>query len=123
MAFDYATFATEIDALIDNMGKSVTLTIKPETPTDAAKPWRGTTGTPTTAAVNAVEYDFELEAVDGTLVKRGDVQFIVAAKDLSAYNSKSVDTITDGSTVWGVQGVAPINPGGTNIAFVFHARK
>lgn len=125
MAFNYSSIVNDIDALILDMGKAVTLTIKSETPTDAAKPWRGTTTPPTTASAEAVEYLFELADVDGTIVRRGDTRFIIAAKDhtASGFNMNSVDSITVGSVVLGVVGVEPISPGGTVIAYILHARK
>lgn len=122
MAFDYSGLVNDIDDLIRDMGKVVTLAVKSETPTNASKPHRGT-GADVTEPAEAVEYAFKLEDVDGTIVRRGDTQFIVAAKDHSSFDMESVDKITVGSTVWGVRGVEPIDPGGTAIAYVYHARK
>ena len=123
MAFDYTGLVDDIDVLIEDMGRTVTLSIRSETPTDSDKPWRGTSAPPTTTSVKAVQYDFENDNVDGTIVRRGDTRFVFAAKDITSFNTKNMDKITVGSVVWGVLGVEEINPGGSAIAFVAHARR
>lgn len=123
MAFDYSGIVDDADVLIDDMGQLVTLVIKSETPLSASQPWRGTAATEVTAAVYAVMVPFDAKDVDGTIVRRGDAQFIVAAKDLTAFNSESVDIIRAGSDNWGVVGVEIVNPGGTGVVFIFHGRK
>ena len=122
MAFSYTEMVNDIDTLVEDLGKAVTLFVSSETPASSSQPWRGN-GSPATEAATAVEYGFDFADVDGTLVRRGDVKFAIAAKDHAAFNMASVDKITVGTTVYGVVSVNIINPGGTAIAYVYHARK
>lgn len=123
MPFDYTSFITDIDAVVDDLGRTATLSIRSETPLDANQPWRGTSATVATAVANVVPYGFNAEDIDGTIIRRGDTQFVVAAKDLTSFDTNSVDTLTLGSEVWGILSVKELNPGGAAIAFILHGRK
>ena len=118
--------------LIKKRGRTITLCRMSRTPQDAAKPWRGSERYLIhTRLVSAVEIEFKEEEYDGTVIRRGDKRFLVAA-DEGLENLFSVfDSVLDGEFVQGqedqfpvfsIVGVSTVQPGETKIMYQFHVR-
>lgn len=130
MALNYANFQTLAERLINENGRSMTLTRKDQgNPVDAAKPWRESTDAAEISfAVVGVVIEYEKEEVDGELIRRGDKRILIAAKDIEdegPANEKVEDysSITDGTTVWRIVDVQVIEPGDTRILYDLQARQ
>jgi hypothetical protein len=130
MAIDYTRMRLVAERLVEENGRTVSL-IRTDrvTDTDPTKPWRGTDGTlEITANVTAVLVPFELEDFEGSLVQRGDMQAIVAAKSVSDDGVSNVevetyDYLLDGLDRWKIMDAQSINPGGTRIVYMLQLRK
>ena len=130
MALDYANFRLLAERLINENGRSMTLTRKDQdNPTDPTKPWRTSTEVAEISfPVVGVFIDYEKDEVDGTLILRGDKRVLVAAKDIddqSPTNTKVEDynSITDGTVVYRIINAQVIEPGDTRILYDLQVRQ
>jgi hypothetical protein len=120
---NYASLATTAQRLINENGRTVTLTKTDRTPADSNKPWRAGGSSDTTVDVVAVLVPYESKDVDGTLVKRGDNRAYVAALDTGAELIEDYDTLVDSSDYWRIQAVEVINPGDTRVLYDIQLRR
>lgn len=130
MAINYTRMRSVAERLVEENGRTVTLVrLDQVNDSDPAMPWRGTTGTSeVTVDVIAVLVPFENDDFDGTLVKRGDMQAIVAAKSVEDENPANVeietfDFLDDGGARWRIVEAKSINPGGQRIVYMLQLRK
>lgn len=121
MAKDYSSLAALAKRLIEFYGRALTLTKDSATPTDASKPWRGTTGVTSTAPIGVV-LDFNFKEVDGTKIRRGDKQAFIASsstiEDLRYY-----DRLVDGTDEWNIINVNTLEPGSLRLLYQLHLRQ
>ena len=129
---DYASFRLLAERLIEENGRDLSLVRRDQgNPTDPAKPWRGSTeADEITVVVKGVVIGFEKEDFDGTLVRRGDKQILIADKSVideggSASNLKieDYDHVLDGDVRWKILTAELIEPGDTRIMFDLHVRQ
>lgn len=106
----YSRFAARAADLLDTYGKSVTLT-------------RAAGGSQT---VKGLEEAYSDKAIDGTLIKAGDVMLHLAATDTSGAAvtppKPTADRITMGGKTWVVVRVMPVQPGDTLVMTTLQLR-
>lgn len=114
-------------APIDQGGSGQKVTLKREIP-GTRDPATGIVGPPTTQQRDGsgLEEAYRASEIDGTLIKKGDKKFMLAALDLTGAEMmapKVGDTLvmTDGG--WGVATVEPFSPAGLAIYFNLQLRK
>lgn len=119
--FDYASLKADVDLLMTEFGRSVTLRQLPRTPADSAQPWRGPAdpGTPVDTTLDAVFVppntvrQFGLTALgEGTEILdmlNFSEQIAIIAQDVDI---RPNDQLID-STVWAVQAYQVLRPGDT----------
>ena len=123
MAFDYSGLVETALELIDDFGRSVTLTKKGATSTTPGKPWEGgTDDDPTEVPVSAVFTEIGDTFRDDDRVRSTDQLCLIAASALGAVEPVSGDKITDEGKVHAVVAVKPIKPGPVGIVFMIAAR-
>ena len=130
MALDYVSFRLLAERLINENGRSFTLTRKDQgNPETLSKPWRSSTKVAEISfAVVGVFVEFEKDEVDGTLVKRGDKRLFIAAKDIDDQapantNIEDYDEITDGAIAYRIINAQVIEPGPTRIMYELQVRQ
>ncbi len=131
---DYTSLRLTAERLINENGR--TLTLQREDQTNfavTAEPWR--TADPAGAnvvslTVLGVFSEFEKEDFDGSLIRRGDKQVLIAAKDLEDVQSGSenikiedFDTLLDGTEIWKIITAVVIEPGSLRVMFDLQVRK
>lgn len=118
----YSEMAQLADEMIDEYGQSVILTKNSTTPSDATKPWRGSTNADSSTQAMAVLLDYSEREQDGEIIRRGDQKAYVAA--VGVPDLKEYDTLTQaGGSQFRIQNVITLNPGGTALLFELHLRK
>lgn len=121
---DYVKLAKTALRLIDENGRDVLFTVNSDAPLVAARPWEGIDPAGDDAfTVKAVVIPYELEEVDGKLVRAGDSRMFVAANTVTTKDMKSVDKALDRSELWRVVAVNEITPGPTDVLFELRLRK
>lgn len=130
MAINYTNMRALAKRLVEENGRTVSLVrLDQVNDSDPAMPWRGTTGASEISIdVIAVMVPYEKEDFEGTLVKRGDMQAIVAATSVEAENPANVqiedyDFLDDDGERWRIMGADRINPGDLRIVYILHLRK
>lgn len=130
MALNYANFRLLAERLINENGRTMTLTRQDQgNASDPTKPWRSSTGAAEISfPVVGVVIEYEKDEVDGTLILRGDKRLLVAAKDIddaSPANTKVEDysKITDGAVVYRIINAQVIEPGDTRILYDLQVRQ
>lgn len=126
MAHDYTKNQATAKRLIEKYGRDVALHRKSDTPLDSAKPWRGPN--PATATlvgtVKAAIFPYDEENIDGTLIRRGDERAWVAYTSLTPPAAmEKLDTIIDGTIIYGVIKVNIIKPGDLVVAYEIQVRR
>jgi hypothetical protein len=117
---DYASLALTADDLIGEFGSTGTLTrvtpgdYDPDTAT-------ATPASTTTQSIKAVVIDYEHKYVDGTLIKTGDKQCFVSAKDITA--PAQGDRLTWFGIDYQLVSVTPLAPAGTVLFYELQARQ
>lgn len=124
--------------LIEANGRDITLIKLSEVPADTSKPWRGPTsaavflpGTPdptvvvkkgyTTKAVfvkSETEMGMDFADATGTLVRNGELAFLIPAVDLEPEEVEEFDSIDDGGRTWKIIDVDLLKPGPLRIMYV-----
>jgi hypothetical protein len=123
---NYVKLAATAKRLIELNGRTVTLVRKTRAPADAAKPWRGPSGTGNTvvASPKAVIYPATEKNEDGTLVSRGFEKAMVAHDSISpAQDLSDIDSIIDGSVTYKVIKAYRIGPGDVVIHYEFDLKR
>jgi len=116
--------------LIDKHGDNVTITMRAAAPVrDAAKPWRGSTGTVTTS-VKAIQYPYEEEEMPDATTRQGSSRFIIAENDTagtSQFSAVDLTTATDleeaDGGVWSINLIEIIEPGAERILYLAHTER
>lgn len=116
--------------LIAKHGALMIVTARAVTPTrDAAKPWRGSTGT-ATVTVLAVQYDYKEEEGKDTTWRLSHSRFIVAEIDTAGapqFSTVDLTTATDltdtSGHVWSIDSVEIVEPGNTRIIYILHVAR
>ena len=116
--------------LIAKHGAPMIVTARAATPMrDAAKPWRGSTGT-NTITVLAVQYDYEEKEAKDATWRLSHSRFIVAeidtagAPQFSAVDLTTATDLTDTSGhVWSIESVEIVEPGNTRIIYILHVAR
>lgn len=121
MAIDYVGLLAKVRALIRDNGREVTLVKHDNTPTDANKPWRGSTGSDTEKIVIGVIGTYKASEVDGELIIRGDKQLLVDGDN--AISLQGYDQLKDGSTTWNIVGYDEVKPADVVLLFKIQVRQ
>lgn len=116
--------------LIAKHGATMTVTARAAVPArDAAKPWRGSTGT-TTVSVLAVQYDYEEEEAKDATWRLSHSRFIIAelgTAGTSQFSTVDLTTATDltdtSGHVWSIENVEIVEPGDTRIIYILHVAR
>lgn len=116
--------------LIAKHGAPMVVTARTATPMrDAAKPWRGSTGTDT-VTVLAVQYDYEEKEAKDATWRLSHSRFIVAEIDTAGapqFSTVDLTTATDltdtSGHVWSIESVEIVEPGNTRIVYVLHVAR
>ena len=116
--------------LIAKHGAPMIVTARAATPMrDAAKPWRGSTGT-VTVTVRAVQYDYEEEEGKDATWRLSHSRFIVAEIDTAGapqFSTVDLTTATDltdtSGHVWSIDSVEIVEPGNTRIIYILHVAR
>ena len=116
--------------LIAKHGAPMVVTARTATPMrDAAKPWRGSTGTDT-VTVLAVQYDYEEKEAKDATWRLSHSRFIVAeidtagAPQFSTVDLTTAPDLTDTSGhVWSIDSVEIVEPGNTRIIYILHVAR
>ena len=116
--------------LIAKHGAPMIVTARAATPKrDAAKPWRGSTGT-ATVTVLAVQYDYEEEEGKDATWRLSHSRFIVAEIDTAGapqFSTVDLTTATDltdtSGHVWSIESVEIVEPGNTRIIYILHVAR
>lgn len=123
---NYVKLAATAKRLIELNGRTVTLVRKTRTAADAAKPWRGPSGTgnTTVATPKAVIYPAVEKNEDGALVSRGFEKAMIAHDSLSPKQDLTdIDAIVDGGVTYKVIKAYRIGPGDTTIHYEFDLKR
>ena len=116
--------------LIAKHGAPMVVTARTATPMrDAAKPWRGSTGTGT-VTVLAVQYDYEEKEAKDATWRLSHSRFIVAEIDTAGapqFSTVDLTTATDltdtSGHVWSIENVEIVEPGNTRIIYILHVAR
>ena len=116
--------------LIAKHGAPMVVTARTATPMrDAAKPWRGSTGTDT-VTVLAVQYDYEEEEAKDATWRLSHSRFIVAelgTAGTSKFSTVDLTTATDltdtSGHVWSIENAEIVEPGDTRITYILHVAR
>ena len=116
--------------LVAKHGAAMTVTARAAVPLrDAAKPWRGSTGT-ITVSVLAVQYDYEEEEAKDATWRLSHSRFIVAelsTTGTSQFSTVDLTTATDltdtSGHVWSIENVEIVEPGNTRIVYILHVAR
>lgn len=129
MALNYTQLRTTAERLIEDNGRSMTLTQRDTgNPIDPNKPWRGSTGaSDVSVSVIGVFIDYETDLIDGEIIMRGDKRVLVAAKSVSDaspsnLNLEEYDFLVDGSVSWEIVKVDTVEPGSDRILYDLQVR-
>jgi hypothetical protein len=133
MAINYTRFRAVAERLIEENGRSMSLRRMDQgNPADPLRPWRASDGDDNIAlTVIGVFIDFDLEDIDGTLVKQGDKRVLVAATSVEDAAEvgmdfdevEDFDSLFDGSENWKIVKVNVIEPGTLRILYDIQVRK
>ena len=116
MSFDYGPLAKLAQAQIKDKGRSVTLRLVVSSFVAASGV---TTTTTSDITVFAVFADVDAGQIDGSMIRRGDKQVLIAALDATP----SLDhTIIDGGRSWNIVAVKTVAPGPMAIFYECQAR-
>lgn len=121
MAFDYAAMLAISTSLIDNFGKTVTVT-QVRSETDQANPWEGKTFDAQSYNTKAVYDKFKAMDIDGTIVKKDDLLCYISPEN-ETFEIKIRHKVVDGSTTYKIMNVEKVEPGGTNLLYILHLRQ
>lgn len=129
MALDYVAFRLLAERLILENGRDLTI-IKVDrgNPVSASEPWRASDNTAEVQIpVTGVFVEFEMEDIDGTIVRRGDKRVLVAAIDIEQANKaaedvENFDKLLDGTVSWKIEHAEIIEPGSLTILYDLHVR-
>ena len=116
--------------LIVKHGADMIVTARAATPVrDAAKPWRGSTGTQT-VTVKAVQYDYEEEEAQDRAFRKSNTRFLIAENDTAGdgqFDTVDLTTATDledtSGQVWSVDDVEIIGPGDDRICYIVYCKR
>jgi hypothetical protein len=129
---DFARMQALAKRLIEANGRSVTLRRMERTPTDAAKPWRGSAARAVpedTATVIGVFLDTISSRYLGLTIQRdgeeqGEQQlFLVATTSAPTKVLSSFDELLDGTQLWNIKALNVLRPGDDEIFVAFKATK
>lgn len=120
------SWAVDVAAeLLTEFGKTVTFYREvPGTPLDADKPWRPNGLNPSTPVeydVTAMTVPYANKVIDGTVIKRGDLNCLLAAKDL-VYTPAVGDFAEIGGEKYRVLKVTILEPGVDRILYDLQLR-
>lgn len=129
MAIDYEKLAQTALRLISTNGRSVTLRAQSTTLVDPDDPFAGTEAAEVPEDIDALSVtgvftNFKLSSIDGVNVIAGDKRFVVADSEVDSEEDLTrFDRVHDGSDVYQVVGVDPVQPGDTPLVYFFHVRR
>lgn len=123
-----ARFDTQIvtaKRLIERNGEASVLQRRTDgTPPDPTQPWNPGTPTTTDSDVSAVWLDYDLERVDGKLIKEGDQEVLIPGSDPDFTPDASTDILIRASGVkWSIKNVNTLAPNGQVILYTIQARQ
>ena len=115
----YSDLAATALRLLTDKGQQVTFSRETAT---AFNPVVGSSGAPVISTFTAygAAFDYNKSEIDGTLVKRGDIRFLMNA---SATAPALGDTVIIDSITYRVMNVKPTSPGGTVVIYEVQLRK
>lgn len=119
MAIDYAALALVAQKLIDENGRSLTITLRPRTPADPTQPWLGPdlTAASSITVIGVIGDDEEADPKD-ELVRTGKKLAYIAALDTDPALVEQFDVMTDGTDRWKIKNVQTIAPGPVRVVYV-----
>lgn len=129
MALNYENLANTAERLIEENGRDLTLIKGSETVADPTKPWReDLVAGETRFTIKGVIVRYDNEDIDGTLIKRGDRQALVAHNSVEDESTGSViiekfDRVLDGGVDWKIIEVTSWEPGDTRIFYDMQLRQ
>lgn len=121
MSFDYTGLQNTAYNLIAKFGTDWTIrrivknTYNPATNT-------ATVASTTDYTVKAYKSEYVEKQVDGENIQKGDILLVVAAKDL-VITPRVSDQVLQGSSVYQIQDVKPLNPATTNLYYKLQLRQ
>jgi hypothetical protein len=96
---------------------------------DAAKPWRGATGT-VTKTVQAVQYNYEEEEGQDATWRLSHSRFLISEIDTSGvaqFTSVDLTTATDltdtSGHTWSVESVEIVEPGNDRVVYILYVAR
>lgn len=113
------------EKLIEKNGETSTVRRKVDgVPADSSKPWEPAAPTFTPVVSKAVWLDFEVERIDGELIKTGDQQVLFPASSMTIDPDPALDHVVraDGER-WTVVGTEVLKPNGQRILVTCQVRK
>ncbi len=135
MAVNYTKLADTALRLVQDSGRDMTFRRLNRTPADVAKPWRGATaprataGLDTSVTAKAVvvppgqSSTLGFLAEDSELVKRSEQILLVALGSTSTVDLSTYDEVLDGATLWKIDLVQILKPGGTVLLFAVGVKR
>ena len=126
MAFDYSEVRAVAKELIDEFGRSVSITNQSSTPADSSAPWAAQTSTVTAVSGKAAfvsTSDLGITTDDIDDVKRTDQVALFAAADDGSNDLEDFDILVDGGVNWRIVHTEVLKPGGTRLLYMFVVRK
>lgn len=128
MAIDYAALASDVQQLIEDNGRSVTLVRQSESAQLSGKPWRGGSASDdTTITATAILIEYEENEIDDQLVRRGDQRCLLAATstEVAGQDITKFDTLDDSAVTgtWHIINVNAVQPGDTLIVYDIQLRR
>lgn len=114
MAFDYAKAAATAKRLLVKFGQTGVI---PRTESEPpANEWEPPVETTVEHEVTAAVLPIHERDVDGTLIKAGDQQIIIAAEGLTI-EPTTTDRVILGGEIWTLTSIKPLAPGGITVIY------
>lgn len=124
MAIDYNRLAQITQRLINENGRDTTLTKLDRGDANPSEPWRTPGANDVTVGpIKTLLLPYREGDVDGTLVRRGDMQGLVAALDDGGEDLEEFDKLNDDGEIWKILNPTVINPGSVRLLYKFNLRK
>lgn len=124
--FDYSALASMAHDLVAASGRAMTLCKSGTTPQVSGEPWRGvndafSSSSPGTS-INVQGTEIRhFEADEGTEIKRGDREILIAAQGIADIDF--FDGIKDGGKTWRIVSNRILRPGSTTLLYTLRVRQ
>lgn len=121
MAINYPRIALVAQRLIDQNGRSLTITLRGRTPSDPTKPWNGPADASSkTIVVTGVVVPDSQTDPKGDLVRQGKRVAYIAALDTDPALVEEYDMLHDGADTWKIVSVDILAPGPIRLLYTLH---